>query len=125
MSQKLFHLSPLVEGTKKIGKNQSYKLGAYGTDAKSDDLRNFLRGMSGSSKPLARSLATIFPWQKYQTFVDIGTAQGECPIQLALAHKHLTGYGLDLPAVQPYFEEYVSQFELQDRLHFVAGSFLK
>ncbi len=93
--------------------------------SKPDDLRNFLRGMSGSSKPLVRSLATLFPWQKYQTFVDVGTAEGECPIELALAHKHLTGYGLDLPAVQPYFEEYVSQFELQDRLHFVAGNFFE
>lgn len=90
-----------------------------------DDLRTFLAGMAASSRPLAHAIATTFPWQQYQTFLDIGTAQGECPIQIALAHPHLTGRGLDLPSVQPYFEEYVTQFGLQDRLRFIAGDFFK
>ena len=45
------------------------------------------------------------------------------PVQLALAHPHLTGGGFDLPVVQPHFEEFVSGFGLQDRLTFHGGDF--
>ena len=82
----------------------------------SDAVRNFLNGMAAISKPLTHLIATTFPWQNYKTFLDIGTAKGECPVQIALVHKHLTGGGLDLPSVQPNFEEYVTQCGLQDRL---------
>jgi hypothetical protein len=91
----------------------------------SASMHKFLRAMTGISKGSALAIANQFPWQKYKTFVDIGTAQGDCAAQVALAHHHVTGSGLDLPIVQPVFEEYISSLGLRDRLHFVASDFFK
>ena len=49
-----------------------------------------------------------FPWSDYKTFVDVGTAQGDLAVQVALANPHLRGIGFDLPEVGPIFEEYVA-----------------
>ena len=47
------------------------------------------------------------------------------PAQVALAHGHLLGGGLDLPLVGPVFEEYVDKHGLSDRLHFYPGDFFE
>lgn len=86
-------------------------------------LRQFLSAMSGLSSMGARVMAQKFPWDQYQTFVDVGCAQGAASVQVALAHPHLQGHGFDLPQVQPIFEEYVASHGLRNRLHFHAGSF--
>ncbi|MEW9584220.1 methyltransferase [Paraburkholderia sp. DGU8] len=86
-------------------------------------LRTFLRAMSGVSLNAARAIAQQFPWQNYRTFIDIGAAQGALPVQVALAHPHLSGGGFDLPPVRPVFEEYVASHGLEERLHFFAGNF--
>ena len=71
-------------------------------------LESFLRGMTGISLAAAIALAKKFPWKDYQTFIDIGTAQGALPVQVALAHPHLTGGGFDLEVVRPVFEKYMA-----------------
>jgi hypothetical protein len=86
-------------------------------------LRQFASSMTGVSMGTARALAHTFPWAKYRTFVDVGTAQGNVPVQLALAHAHLTGVGFDLPALAPIFADYVAGFGLSDRLRFCTGDF--
>jgi len=86
-------------------------------------LRLFLQGMSGISMGAARAIAAKFPWNEYRTFLDVGCAQGCLPVQVALAHPHLTGGGFDLPAVKPIFEEYVAAQELGSRLRFHSGDF--
>jgi O-methyltransferase/methyltransferase family protein len=88
-------------------------------------LRFFLRGMTGHSLPSAMAIARKFPWEKYRTFADIGTAEGCLPVQVAMAHPHLMGEGFDLPTVRPFFEEYVASFRLQDRIKFRIGDFFK
>jgi O-methyltransferase domain len=90
-----------------------------------DRLRFFLRGMTGHSLPSAMEISRKFPWTKYKSFADIGTAQGCLPVRVALVHPHLTGEGFDLPAVRPFFEEYISSFHLEDRLRFRIGDFFK
>jgi uncharacterized protein YijF (DUF1287 family) len=55
----------------------------------------------------------------------VGGAQGGVPVQLALAHKHLTGAAFDLPVVQPVYEEYVNSFGLEARLKFLPGDFFR
>lgn len=86
-------------------------------------LRQFLGAMTGISQGSGRAIAAQFPWQDYRTFADIGCAQGGCPVQIALAHPHLSGVGFDLPQVQPIFEEYAASFGLSGRLRFQPGSF--
>ncbi len=60
-------------------------------------LEGFLRAMTGLSLPVAEALADAFPWRDVDTVVDIGTAQGCVPVELARRHPHLGGGGFDLP----------------------------
>ncbi|SAL62655.1 methyltransferase [Caballeronia peredens] len=86
-------------------------------------LRVFLHAMSGVSMGAAQAIARQFPWGEYRTFVDLGAAQGALPVQVALAHAHLTGGGFDLPVVGPIFDDYVAANGLQERLRFYPGDF--
>ena len=86
-------------------------------------LRLFLLGMTGISLGAATAIAHKFPWRGYRTFVDVGGAQGALPVQVALAHPHLTGANFDLPAVGPVFAEYAASFGLSERLRFLPGDF--
>jgi hypothetical protein len=86
-------------------------------------LRQFMRSMTGLSTGAARAIAAKFPWDEHETFVDVGTAEGGLPVTVALAHEHISGGGLDLPAVGPLFDDYVAGFGLSDRLRFHPGEF--
>ncbi len=88
-----------------------------------DRLRQFLEGMTGVSLGAAMAMAEAFPWKDYNSFLDIGCAQGALPVQVAKAHPHLTGGGFDLAPVEPIFTEYVAAHGLSDRLTFQAGNF--
>lgn len=81
--------------------------------------------MTGLSRGANMAIAQKFPWAKHQTFVDVGTAQGDLAVQVAKAHPHLSGTGFDLPVAQPIFEEYAAQQGVADRLRFTAGDFFK
>jgi hypothetical protein len=86
-------------------------------------LRGFVKAMTGVSIGVAHALAASFPWERYQSVIDIGCAEGCVPVQIALAHEHIGGGGFDLPVVGPLFDEYVAQAGLGERLRFHAGDF--
>ncbi len=86
-------------------------------------LKEFLRAMSALSHGANMTIAKVFPWKDYRTYVDVGTAQGDLAAQIALANPHLTGQGFDLPEVGPIFSDYVNQLGVADRVTFTAGSF--
>jgi hypothetical protein len=88
-------------------------------------LENFLKAMTGLSIGAGQAIARQFPWKDYRSFVDVGTAQGGVPVQIALAHPHLSGGGMDLPIVQPIFESYVRGKGLGQRLTFHPADFFK
>jgi hypothetical protein len=88
-------------------------------------LEGFLGAMSGLSLGAARAIARKFPWGDYKTFADVGGAQGGLPVQVALAHAHLSGLNFDLPAVRPVYERYVAAHGLSERLGFRPGDFFK
>lgn len=108
--------------------------GAPQTDAKGDfaalyqdpvRVRRYLSAMTAASTMAAKALARRFPWERHQTALDVGTAQGCVPVQLALAHAHLRVGGFDLPPARPVFEEYVASFGLADRVTFHGGDFTR
>jgi O-methyltransferase domain/Dimerisation domain len=86
-------------------------------------LRGFLRAMTGVSRGANIAIAKKFPWTKYKSAVDVGTAQGDLITQVALANPNIAGIGFDLPEVAPIFEDYVADNGLSDRLRFHPGSF--
>lgn len=86
--------------------------------------QTFLRAMTGGSLMPAKKLAVSFPWHNYRTVIDVGTAQGCVPVQIARTHCHLSGGGFDLADVEPAFASYVREHGLSDRLQFYPGDFL-
>jgi len=88
-------------------------------------LKGFLAAMSGVSHGANMAIAAKFPWSRYKTYADAGTAQGDLAVQIALANPHLTGIGFDLPEVEPIFEEYAAANGVSERLRFQAGNFFK
>ncbi len=88
-------------------------------------LKEFLAAMTGISHAANQAIARNFPWDKYKTFADVGTAQGDLAAQVALANPHLRGHGFDLSEVAPIFEEYIEHLGLADRVSFLPGDFFK
>jgi hypothetical protein len=86
-------------------------------------LRGFLRAMTGVSRGANIAIAKKFPWTKYKSAVDVGTAQGDLITQVTLANPNIAGIGFDLPEVAPIFEDYVADNRLSDRIRFHPGSF--
>lgn len=127
MSARLFRFwADLTEGLRTGQPQNEAKRGGDLFDTLYGDpqrLEQFLAAMTGLSLGIAHALADQFPWSQYQSFVDVGAAQGGLPVVLAQAHKHLTGVGADLPVVGPIFDRYVAAHGLQDRLRFAKLDF--
>ena len=90
-----------------------------------DRLYEFLSAMTGVSHG-ANAVIAASPeigWSDRKTFADIGPAQGDLALQIALANPHLEGVGFDLPPVGPIFKTYMQDHGVADRVHFQGGSF--
>lgn len=129
MSARLYRFwGNLTEGLKTgMPQNESKHGGGLFDTLYSDPkrLEQFLSAMTGLSLGIARAIAQKFPWSQYQTFVDVGAAQGGLPVVLAQTHPHLKGTGADLPIVGPIFEQYVASHGLQDRIRFKSLDFFQ
>ena len=86
-------------------------------------LKDFLHAMTGLSRGANLAIASRFPGSKYKSAADVGTAQGDLIVQVALANPHLSGIGFDLAEVAPIFEEYAAANGLSSRVRFQPGSF--
>ena len=91
--------------------------------ADSKTLANFLAAMTGWSLGTGAALAQKFPWKDYESFVDVGCAEGGVPVAIAKGNPHLRGIGFDLPTVQPHFESFVKKNGVADRVTFANGDF--
>jgi hypothetical protein len=87
-------------------------------------LREFAHAMTGVSMGSAIAVAEKFPWAKYESLIDVGTAAGALPIQVALRHPHIRGGGTDLPPLEPIFSEFVQLHGLEERLKFHPNDFI-
>jgi precorrin-6B methylase 2 len=86
-------------------------------------LKEFLGAMTGLSHAANMAIARQFPWHKHKSFADVGAAQGDLAVQIALANDHVTGVAFDLPEVALVFEHFIEQHGVADRLRFVGGDF--
>ena len=109
-----------------VPQNETKTGGSFFTELYADPvrLREFARAMTALSMSSIIAISEQFPWSGYRAFADIGCAEGSLGAHLARQHPHLTGVGLDLPALGPVFEEHVGAAGLSDRLRFQAGDFL-
>jgi hypothetical protein len=116
----------LTEGLRSGQPQNEAKAGGNFFDALYADperLRGFAKAMTGISMGVAHALASAFPWERYQTVIDIGCAEGCVPVAIALAHGHIGGGGFDLPPIGPVYEAYVAEAGLGERLRFYPGDF--
>ena len=88
-------------------------------------LKGFLAAMSGISHGANLAIARKVPWARYKSYADVGTAQGDLAVQIALANPHLEGIGFDLAEVGPVFEEYAETNGVSARVRFQPGDFFK
>ena len=87
-------------------------------------LAAFAKGMTGGSRIVASEIAARFPWDKFASMLDVGTAQGCLPIAIASVHPHIVATGFDLPQVRGLFHDYAREHGLSDRVVFHAGDFM-
>lgn len=113
----------LRQGTPQSGPSAAGGFQDFYTDQAA--LEMFLKGMTGGSRLAAQALAKQFPWDSCNTVIDVGTAQGCVPVEIARAHPHLTGGGFDLPELQAAFTSYVRAHGLDKRLTFYPGNFFE
>ena len=109
----------------RTGESQDGTKGFHELYEDPERVKLFAKAMTGVSLGANKVISEKFPWKKYKTFIDIGTAEGGLPVQLALAHPHLTGIGLDLPSVKPFFDKYVASFNLSSRIKFHSCDIFK
>ena len=129
MSHRLFRFwGDLTEGLK-TGKPQNEVRNGDGLfDTLYSDphrLEQFLSAMTGLSLGTAHVIANKFPWSRYQSFVDVGAAQGGLAVVLTQCHPHLRGMGADLPVVGPIFNKYIARHGVDQRLSFQALDFFQ
>ena len=127
-NQRLFHHWGGLTAGLRTGQPQNEAVGG-GEDvfatlyADPQRLKGFLRAMTGMSHGANLGIATRFPWSKYKTAADVGTAQGDLIVQVLLANPHLAGIGFDLPEVAPIFEEHAAANGVSARVRFQPGNF--
>ena len=90
-----------------------------------DRLEQFMRAMSGLSRPRFRALAERFDFSRFQRVLDVGGAAGDLSVELAHAHPHLLLTTFDLPAVAPIARRTVEAAGLADRVEVMAGDFFR
>ncbi len=88
-------------------------------------LKGFLSAMSAISHGANMAIARKVKWAGYRTFADLGSAQGDLAVQIALANPHLRGIGFDLPEAAPIFEEYARAHGVAERVKFQPGDFFQ
>ncbi|MCP9212195.1 acetylserotonin O-methyltransferase [Streptomyces cucumeris] len=88
-----------------------------------EQVRGFLRAMTGYSMGANQALAEAHDWGPVGTVADIGCAEGSLLVQLLDRHPQLRGIGFDLPSVGPGFTDHTRAAGVGDRAEFAGGDF--
>src|SRR6476646_7386465 len=88
-------------------------------------LQEFMDAMSGIQTGNFMTLVNAFDFDKYQTLLDVGGADGWLSIQVCLRHPQIKCITFDLPPVAPIAEKKIAAFHLSDRIQTASGDFLK
>ena len=86
-------------------------------------MRSFLTGMHGAGQLTSDRVVRAFDLSKFAHLVDLGGATGHLAIAACRAYPTLRATVLDLPGVEPYAREFISQSGVADRIDFLAADF--
>lgn len=85
--------------------------------------QSFLLGMFNLAMGLAPQIASIFEMSGRRRLLDLGGGPGTYAIHFCLANPELSAVILDRPTTETFASQTVAQFNLSERIDFVAGDF--
>ncbi|MCS7484107.1 methyltransferase [Umezawaea endophytica] len=86
-------------------------------------LKRFMAAMDGASAAIGPALAHAVDWTRFTSVVDLGGARGNLVAEVAKAHPHLDAGCLDLPPIEPLFDEHMDRLKLTGKVRFHAADF--
>lgn len=86
-------------------------------------LEHFVGAMKSLSMGVAEVFAREYSWEEYETVVDLGTSEGVVPKRIAEENDHVRAIGVDLPRVEPYFQDFAGESPAADRIEFRVADF--
>jgi precorrin-6B methylase 2 len=88
-------------------------------------LQEFMDAMSGIQMGNFMALVQQFPFDNYETMLDVGGADASLSIQVCRQHPRIQSINYDLAPVKPLAEKKIAQFGLSDRIKVQSGDFFK
>lgn len=85
----------------------------------------FTKAMHALSFAAARTMAQRGDFSNIKKLLDVGGGSGSCSIALALHYPELCCSIMELPAISPLSKEYISQYNLQDRINTIAANMFR
>ncbi|HEY8374613.1 MAG TPA: methyltransferase [Pseudonocardiaceae bacterium] len=92
----------------------------YGDENKRND---FVSMAEDASRPLIPALVEAFDWSAHKSVLELGGCRGNVLAQVVRAHPHLDGTVLDLPQLEPAFDEHMVTLGMTGRVRFHAADF--
>jgi 3-hydroxy-5-methyl-1-naphthoate 3-O-methyltransferase len=90
-----------------------------------EQMQMFTRAMHGVSVGPAMALAKVFDFSKYKKMMDIGGGSGVYAIEVAKQNPNMSAVVLDLEPACRVADQYIKQFNLQDKIHIQVLDFFK
>ena len=88
-------------------------------------LRAFLQGQHSLTMHAAQEIVEAFDFSPYKTLMDVGGGSGALCIAAVQKYPRLKAILLELPAVSPLAQEFITQHGVADRVRVVGGDFFR
>lgn len=88
-------------------------------------LRQFVHMMDALTHTLGPHVVEAHDWTRHKSVLDVGGCRGNLATQIVTAQPHLEGHVFDIPQMQPFFDEFVAETGMTDRVTFHGGSFFE
>jgi acetylserotonin N-methyltransferase len=85
--------------------------------------RSFLAGMHGFGQTTSALVVRAFDLSRFRHLVDLGGATGHLALAACLAYPEMKATVLDLPVVEKFALEHISDSPVATRIQFVAADF--
>lgn len=92
----------------------------YGNDEKKD---SFVSMAEDASRPLIPALSAAFDWGAHKSVLELGGCRGNVLAHVVKDHPHLDGTVVDLPQLEPAFDEHMANLGTTGRVTFHAADF--
>lgn len=125
MGHIILHHHHLLDGWAQLGDavqtGSPVQRRSYGNEVERE---SFIMGMYNLASQIAPQVAAQVDMSGYKRLLDLGGGPGTFAIHFCIANKGLEAVIFDRPTTESFAHRTISQFELDDRIEFIAGDFL-